>query len=226
MLSKEIFQKNEYPQFFIDKCIQKYLSKLVVPKRIVHTVHKKQIRLVLPFLGPLSFEIRSCLQKCIKNYIPYCSLKVAYQSRSRISNLFNFKDVVNTKLSSHIVYKFMCSCSNATYYGQTQRHFFVRASEHLGITPLTSKVVKTPKKSAIFDMLLDSHKASFDNFSILLKESNPFKLQLKESFLISRDKPILNKNIYSFPSNCLIDYDIVTWYLLLFLLSHVNTSFL
>ena len=48
-------------------------------------------------------------------------------------------------------------------------------------------------------MLLDIHKASFDNFSILLKESNPFKLQLKESLLISRDKPILNKNIYPFP---------------------------
>ena len=92
----------------------------------------------------------------------------------------------------------MCSCCNATYYGQTQRHFFVRASEHLGITPLTGKFVKTPKKSAIFDhMLLDGHKASFNNFSILLKESNPFKLQLKES--LSRDKPILNKNIYSFP---------------------------
>ena len=28
-----------------------------------------------------------------------------------ISNLFNFKDVVNTKLSSHIVYKFKCSSS-------------------------------------------------------------------------------------------------------------------
>ena len=173
---------------------------MFVPKRIVHTVHKKQVLLVLPFLGPLSFEIRSRLQKCFKNYIPYCSLKVAYQSRSRISNLFNFKDVVNTKLSSHIVYKFMCSCSNATYYGQTQRHFFVRASEHLGITPLTGKFVKTPKKSAIFDhMLLDGHKASFDNFSILLKESNACKLQLKESLLMSRDKPILNKNIYSIP---------------------------
>ena len=131
-------------------------------------------------LGPLSFEIRSRLQKCLKNYIPYCSLKVVYQSKSRISNLFHFKDVVNTKLSSHIVHKFMCSCCNTTYYGQTQRHFFVRASEHLGITPLTGKFVKTPKKSAIFDhMLLDGHKASFDNFSILLKENNAFKLQLK-----------------------------------------------
>ena len=123
-----------------------------------------------------------------------------YQSKSRIPNLFNFKDVVNTKLNPHIAYKFMCSCCKAAYYGQTQRRFFVRASEHLGITPLTGKFVKTPKKSAIFDyILLDGHKASFDIFSILLKESNTFKLQLKESLLISRDKLVLNKNIYSFP---------------------------
>ena len=197
---KDILKKNEYPQFFRDKCIKKkYLSKLLVPKRIVHTVHKKQVLLVLPILGPLSFEIRSRLQKCFKNYISYCSLKVVCQSRRRISNLFNFKDVVNTKLSSHTVYKFMCSCWNATYYGQTQRHFFVRASEHLGITPLTGKFVKTPKKSAIDHALLEGHKASFDNFSILLKESNPFKLQLKESLFISRDESILNKNIFSFP---------------------------
>ena len=47
--------------------------------------------------------------------------------------------------------------------------------------------------------VLDGHKVSFDNSAILLKESNPFKLQLKKSLLISRDKPILNKNIYSFP---------------------------
>ena len=65
-------------------------------------------------------------------------------------------------------------------------------------------------------MLLDGHKANFDNFSILLKESNAFKLQLKESLLISHDEPILNKNIYSFPLE-LFDwlYNIVTWYLLL-----------
>ena len=76
----------------------------------------------------------------------------------------------------------------------------MRASEHLGIILLTDKFVKTPKKSAIFDhMLLDGHTPSFDNFSILLKESNAFKLQLKKSLLILRDKPILNRNIYSFP---------------------------
>ena len=148
---------------FLEKCIKNI--KLFVRKRIVHTVDKKQVLLVLPFLGPLSFEIRSCLQKCFTNCIPYCSLKIVYQSRSRISNLFNFKDAVNTKWNSHIVYKFMCSCCNVTYCGQTQRHFFVRASEHLLITPVTGKFVKMPKKSAIFDCpLLDDHKVSLTIF--------------------------------------------------------------
>ena len=82
------------------------------------------------------------------------------------------------------------------YLPQPQRHSFVRASAHLGIKTLTGKFVKMPKESAIFDhMLLGGHKASFDNFLILLKETNTFKLQLKEPWLISRDKPILNKSI-------------------------------
>ena len=73
----------------------------------------------------------------------------------------------------------------------------MRAFEHLGVTPLSGKFVKTPKIFLIFDhMLSDGHKASFDNFSILLKESNAFKLQLKESLLIARDKTILNKSIF------------------------------
>ena len=73
VLLKEILKNNEYPQFFIDKRIKHYLSKLFVHKRIFHTVDKKQVLLVLPFVGPLSFEITSRLQKCFKNYIPYCS---------------------------------------------------------------------------------------------------------------------------------------------------------
>ena len=200
MLLKNIFKKNEYPQYFIDKCIKKYLSKLFVPKGIVHNVHKNQVLLVLPFLGPLSFEIRSRLQKCFKNYIPYCSLKVVYQSRSRISNLFNFKDVVNTKLSSHIVYKFICVVATTQLIMVKLKE--ISLWELLGILVLhlwLVNLLKRPRNLLFLIMLLYGHKASFDNFSILLKESNLFKLQVKESLLISRDKPILNKNIYFFP---------------------------
>ena len=79
----------------------------------------------------------------------------------------------------------MCSCCNATYYGETKRHLFVRASEHLGITALSQKGVKNCKKSAIIDhILLECHNATYDDFSILTTESNEFKLHLKESLLI------------------------------------------
>ena len=97
----------------------------------------------------------------------------------------------------NISYKFIYSCCNTSYYAQTQRHFFVRTSEHLGITPSTGKFIKTPMKCAIFDhILFDYHKSSFDNFSILIKECNAFKLQLKKSFIISRDKLICDKQKY------------------------------
>ena len=131
--------------------------------------------------------------------MPYCSLRIVFQSKTRLSSLFRFKDIIPKVISSHLVYKFTCTCSNATYYGESERHFFVRAYEHLGMTPLTGKRVRKPKKSAIFDhILLNGHDASFQDFMILLKENNRFKLHLKESLLIKRDKPELNRNIYSY----------------------------
>ena len=44
-------------------------------------------------------------------------------------------------------------------------------------------------------MLLDVHKAGVDNFSILLKENNTFKLKMNKTLLIPHDKPILNKKL-------------------------------
>ena len=83
---------------------------------------------------------------------------------------------------------------------RVERHFFVRASEHLGRTPLTGMGVNNSKKSAIFDQILvKDHDASFEDFTILLKENNKFKLHLKQSLLIKCDKPELDKNIYSYP---------------------------
>ena len=48
------------------------------------------------------------------------------------------------------------------------------------MTPLNGKRVKNPKKSASIDLiLLKGHDTSFEDFSILLKENNKFKLHLK-----------------------------------------------
>ena len=71
----------------------------------------------------------------------------------------------NQLVTAYLIYKFSCSCCNATYYGETERYLFVRASEHLGITPLTQTRVKNPKKSAIMNhILLEGHNTTYDDF--------------------------------------------------------------
>ena len=71
----------------------------------------------MPFPGAHSFLIRKRLQSCIRNYLPYCSLRIAFQSKTRLSSLFRFKDIIPKKITWHLVYKFMCNWCNATCYG-------------------------------------------------------------------------------------------------------------
>ena len=96
------------------------------------------------------------------------------------------------------VYKFQCGRCNATYHGETDMRLKVRLGEHIGISPLTFEKVKPSIESSIRDhLLLYNHDPSFDDFIILALGTNKFSLEIKESLLIKRDKPILNKNISS-----------------------------
>ena len=98
------------------------------------------------------------------------------------------------ELRSPLFYKFLCSNCNITYYGETERHLNVRSGEHLSLSALTGKHVNNNKKSAVKDhCLFFNQVGSFEDFSILTYESNPFKLLIKKSLLVSRDKPLLNK---------------------------------
>ena len=49
MLLKDRFKKNEFPQFFIDKCKKNYLDKFFIPKRVIHTVKKTSLFSFLVF---------------------------------------------------------------------------------------------------------------------------------------------------------------------------------
>ena len=96
------------------------------------------------------------------------------------------------------VYKFQCGRCNACYYGETDRILKVRLGEDIGISLLTFKKVKLSAKSSICDHLLFcNNDPLFDYFTIRAQGTNKFLLEIKESLLIKRDKPILNKNISS-----------------------------
>jgi len=197
---RQIFKCNKYPVSLIDQCIKTFLNKIYIPKRVMITAAKKEVLIVLPFLGQFSLTLRSRLYNCFNKTLPQCNLKVIFQSKNRLSSLFRFKDSIPKELRSHLIYKFLCSNCNITYYGQTERHLNVRSGEHLSLSALTGKRVNNDKKSAVKDhCLFHNHVNTFEDFSILTYESNPFKLLIKESLLVSRDKPILNKQVKSIP---------------------------
>ena len=52
-------------------------------------------------------------------------------SSFKIGNIFGVKDPIPGGLRSRVVYKFALSGSNASYVGETVRHFSTRVKEHL-----------------------------------------------------------------------------------------------
>ena len=73
---------NNYPVNIIDQCIKKFLDKLYTPKQIVLTVPKKELLVVLPFLGKFSLNLRKRLYKAVSKSLPQCSIKVIFHSKN------------------------------------------------------------------------------------------------------------------------------------------------
>ena len=184
----------------MNQCIKKFLNKVFIKKDLNFIVPKRELTFVLPYLGKLSLYLRTRLRRTIERDLPYCKLKVIFSSKCRLKTLFRFKDPLEKIIRSGIIYRYTCSNRKVTYNGKTFRHFYTRATEHMGISNLSGKCLKNVKQSAIYDHLLQCNCAiNFDDFSILATDCNKFKLLLRESLLIKRDKPILNRTIKSFP---------------------------
>ena len=184
----------------MNQSIKKFLNKLFVQRDINFTVPKRDLICVLPYLGKGTLDLRIKLRRTIERNLPFCKLKTIFRFKCRLDTLFHFKDSLEKKIRSGIIYRYRCSNCNVTYYGKTFSHFYTRAAEHMGISNLRGKGLKNVKQSAISDHLLQCNcTINFDNFDILAAESNKFKLLLRESLLIKRDKPILSRTIKSFP---------------------------
>ena len=102
--------------------------------------------------------------------------------------------LVNSESTSRL------AINNATYYGKTKRHFKVRSSEHMGLSALTGKWVKGSYLStAVKDHLLFCvhflHSKILVFWPTLILYN--FILEIKESLLIMRDNPVLNKHTSS-----------------------------
>ena len=57
--SKETLKQNAFPIKLIDSCIKSFLNKRLTKKPVTLTVRKKDVVIVLPFLGKLLLDLRN-----------------------------------------------------------------------------------------------------------------------------------------------------------------------
>ena len=202
---RKILLKNKYPLNFIDKCIQKFLEHCFVKKGTNEVATddstKEEFTVLLPFLGNQSNIVKKKLSQLFSDFCPKSKLKIVFKSGIKIWDFFKFKDSIPSHIRSLVVYKFSCSSCNATYIGKTERHHKVRMCEHLGISYKTGKPMKYHPNSstAVKDHLRESgHFNNFDNFEILCFAKNNFECLIKESVLIRKCQPNLNKQVKEF----------------------------
>ena len=87
---REIFQKNGYSENFIDRCFKLSLDRIHILKEKVPTFEKKPLPLVLPYLGTISLQTRTKLQKSIKGVLNCCKLQVIFKSQNKLCNNSRF----------------------------------------------------------------------------------------------------------------------------------------
>ena len=126
---KSILKHNSYPHKILNHCIKNFLNKLFVQRDLNFTVPKKE--LIWSYLGKASLDLRTRLRRTIERNLPFCKLKIIFRSKCRLNTLFHFKDSLEKKIRSGIIYRYRCCNCNVTYYGKTFRHLYARAAEHM-----------------------------------------------------------------------------------------------
>ena len=101
-----VFKNNGYPEDFINNCFKVFLGNKYRIQEKVITVPKKTLFLVLPYLGPLSFQTRIKLRKSLKGILNCCKLQMVFKSQNKLAKAFRFNDSIPKELSSGVVYKF------------------------------------------------------------------------------------------------------------------------
>ena len=180
-----VFKSNDYPEKFINNCLKVSLeNKHRIQEKLI-TVPKKNLILVLSYLGTWSLQTTTKLRRSLKGILNCGKLLIVFKNQNKLAKIFHFKDRISKQLASGIIYKFQCGLCNESYHGECVRHLNVRIGGHIGISPLTKKEIK-PKGSAVNNhLLLCNHSPSFGNFNVLTKKNKKILLQLKESLLIT-----------------------------------------
>ena len=202
---KKIFKNNGYPIKFVDKCIYRFFNKIYEKRTPVHTVPKKEVMVVMPYLGMSSYHVQKKLNASFQKLLPMCKFKFVFKTACRMSSYFSYKDMFPKSLISGVIYKYTCANCNVSYIGCTCRYWEKRLEEHTQISALTGKPLSGTQVFAPLQHVKSEKcnpagpKISRDSFEIIGRDNDRYVLQIKESILIKKFNPKINGNITSVP---------------------------
>ena len=191
---RKLLLQNGYPQgvitFNINDVLNKNKNKPNNP--VQATVPKKDILIVLPYLGLHSNQVTKRLKSCVNNFYSFVNLKIIFQNTRRIKSFFPYKDRLNRSQRSKVIYKAGCWNCDEFYIGKTKRRLHDRKTEHF------KALSKSDHSSAIADHIKKTgHDIKWDHFDILASGKPDSHCKIKETLFIQELKPSLNVNISS-----------------------------
>ena len=189
---KGMLFSNGFSKYFVDLYLGKQLRKFIQPKILRSTANKAIVFFPIIYTGKKSFNLKNNLIRLLKEFYPQLTIRVIFKAGFSIQSLFKFKDKVPDELQSSAVYRYKCSCCNATYIGKTKRQIRVRQFEHLGRSIKTKRPLGKPPFSAIRQHSENSdHPILLDSFSVIANRSKDAELNIIETLHIIQEKPTL-----------------------------------
>ena len=190
---RKLLLQNGYPQGIITYNINDVLNRnRNKPSSPILTVPKKDVIILLPYLGLQSNQIAKRLRSCVYNFYSCVNLKTVFQNTLRIKSFFPYKDRLNRSQKSKVIYKAGCWDCTDFYIGKTKRRLHDRKTEHF------KALAKNDHTSAIADHVKTTgHNIKWDHFDILASGKTDYHCKIKETLLIQELKPAFNANISS-----------------------------
>ena len=187
---KNSLLQNGYPRgvinYNVNDLLHKYKDK---PSKPTLRVPKKDVTLVLPYLGLHSDVITRRLKSCVNKFIIWLIIIIIWliiwfrQPQGCFSE---------HPQKSRIVYKASCWDCDAFYIGKTKRRLHDRKTEHF------KALTQIGHASAVAEHPISTgHNIKWDHFEILASGQCDLQCKIKETLLIRDLKPALNENVGS-----------------------------
>ena len=177
---------------FVITWIMFWTEKRASLQSLIATVPKKDIFLVLPFLGSQSEVLARRVKSCVSKFYGFVNLRVIFNNTCKIKSFFPYKDRINRSQRSKVVYSANCWDCGSFYVGKTKRRLHDRKTEHF------KALSQGCHASALADHVISTgHNIKWDHFDILTTGKSDLQCKIKETLLISELKPSLNENVGS-----------------------------